>query len=380
MIHHLTNSRQSPAPQSLVFTGDVVLDVAGPDHWLAGIAPALQAADLAIGHLEVPHSHSQHEMAGDVPAPAADPDHLSALPVAGFDAMTLAGNHIADCGAGGIADTCAALAALGIAHAGAGGDIASARAPMLLTAADGRQVGVLSYNCVGPESAWATDTRAGCAWLPVATADGSAVRPAAVFAAPSPDAAAWLQHDVAKLRARADLVIVSLHKGTVHTPARIEAYERTLARTAIEAGADIVIGHHAHIVRGIEFVQGKPVFHGLGNGCVVTRALAPDQAHPARAAWALKRQQLFGFTPDPAFELAPFHPEAVHSFLARVLWQPDGSLICGIVPVVVEAPGRPRLAVGTEIARVCDYLERITAAAGLPPLTLTPRPDMVVIQ
>lgn len=363
-----------------MFTGDVVLDEPGPDYWLAGIAPALHTADLVLGHLEVPHSHSLHEMAGDVPAPAADPAHLAALPRAGFDAMTLAGNHIADCGAAGIADTCAALQALGLAHAGAGADLAAARAPLLLTTGDGRRVGVLSYNCVGPEAAWATPTRAGCAWLPVATADGSIVRPAAVFAAPQPEAAQWLADDIAALRKSADLIVVAMHKGTVHTPARIEAYERALAHSAIVAGADLVIGHHAHIVRGIEFIHGKPVFHGLGNGCVVTRALTLDQAHPARAAWALKRQQLFGFTPDPAFELAPFHPEAVHSFLARVLWQPDGTLECGIVPVVVEAPGRPRLAVGDEIGRVCDYLARITTGAGLPPLTLTLRPDMVVIQ
>jgi poly-gamma-glutamate capsule biosynthesis protein CapA/YwtB (metallophosphatase superfamily) len=56
------------------------------------------------------------------------------------------------------------------------------------------------------------------------------------------------------------------------------------------------VGHHAHIVRGIEFYKGKPVFHGLGNGCVVTHALNPDQSHPARAAGlpALSLQALDG--------------------------------------------------------------------------------------
>lgn len=380
MIPHLTSDRQSSGTIALIFTGDVVLDVPAPDYWLAGIAPALQAADLALGHLEVPHTHSQHELAGDVPAPGADPAHLAALPRAGFTAMTLAGNHIADCGAAGIADTRAELQRLGIACTGAGMDIASARTPMVLTVADGRRVGVLSYNCVGPAQAWATAERAGCAYLPVDTTDGEPVRPAATLTTPLPAAAEWLHADVAALRLEAELVVIALHKGTVHTPARIEPYERQLAATAIAAGADIVIGHHAHIVRGIEFLAGKPVFHGLGNGCVVTRALSPDQAHPARAEWAQRRQRLFGFQPDPAFELAPFHPEAVHSFLARVLWHADGSLECGMVPVIVDAPGRPRLATGDEIAVVCAYLQRIIAAAALPPLTLEVRSDMVVIQ
>ncbi len=85
------------------------------------------------------------------------------------------------------------------------------------------------------------------------------------------------------------------------------------------SGADAVFSHHAHIVRGIEFVDGKPVFHGLGNGCVVTHALAPAQDHPVRAAWAERRKQLFGFEPDPAYHLAPFHPEAVNGFMARLV-------------------------------------------------------------
>jgi len=380
MIHHLPNGRQSNGPLALVFTGDLVLDVPDPDHWLAGIAPALQSADAVIGHLEVPHTHSRQELAGDVPAPGADPAHLAALQRAGFSAVTLAGNHMADCGAAGIEDTRAELARLGLACCGAGSNLKSARTALRLQAADGRRLAVLSYNCVGPQQAWATPARAGCAYLPVATADGGPVRPAAQFTAALPDAAAWLGHDIAALRDQAELVVVALHKGTVHTPARIEPYERQLARWAIEAGADLVIAHHAHLVRGIEFIEGRPVFHGLGNGCVVTEALAPQQAHPARAAWAERRKQLFGFEPDPAFTLAPFHPEAVHAFMARLLWYPDGTLECGIVPVVVEAPGRPRLAVGDEVGRICEYLRRITAAAGLPPLALQPRADMVVIQ
>lgn len=379
MIHHLASMRQSPALASIVFTGDVILDVPQPDHWLAGIAPALQAADLAIGHLEVPHTHSRIELSADVPAPGADPAHLAALARAGFSAMTLAGNHIADCGADGILETIAMLANLGLPHAGAGADLASARTPLALGTPDGRRLGVLSYNCVGPTAAWATADRAGCAYLPVATADGAALTPHARLTAPLPEAATWLLEDIAKLRTQAELVVVALHKGVVHTPALIEPYERALAHLAIDAGADIVIGHHAHIVRGIEFYRGKPIFHGLGNGCVVTQALAEDQDHPARASWARRRKQLFGFEPDPAYVLAPFHPEAINVFFARVHWQADGSLVCGIVPITVDPPGRPRLAGPAEAERICKYLQRITHEAGLPALRLEHRADMVEV-
>ncbi len=378
MIHQLPTKRQSGAT-SIVFTGDVILDVPEPDHWLAGIAPALRAADLAIGHLEVPHTHSRAELAGDVPAPGADPAHLAALARAGFSGMTLAGNHIADCGAEGIRDTVQGLAQLDIAHCGAGADLASARAPLTLATPDGRQVGVLSYNCVGPAAAWAGKEQAGCAYLPVATEDGGPIRPAARLSQPLPEAAAWLRDDISALRERAGLVVVALHKGVVHTPARIEPYERELAHMAIDAGADLVVSHHAHITRGIEFYRGKPIFHGLGNGCVVTHALAPDQAHPARADWARRRKELFGFEPDPAYTLAPFHPEAVNAFLARALWRSDGQLVCGVVPVTVDPPGRPRLADAREAERVCEYLQRITQSAGLPALRFTAHADMVEV-
>ncbi|HXS31169.1 MAG TPA: CapA family protein, partial [Steroidobacteraceae bacterium] len=347
MVREMIDDRgvQAQSAISILLAGDLVLDVQDPDHWLSGIAPALQAADITIGHLEVPHTLRGSELAGDVPAPGADPAHLDALARAGFDAVSLAGNHIADCGPEGIEDTITSLDALGIVHAGAGATLEAARRPALLTVR-GRTVALLSYNCVGPEAAWATSDRAGCAYLRLVTGDGSPVSPTAPLLAPHPEALEILKVDVAAARALADLDIVALHKGIVHTPARLAGYERPLAQAAIDAGADIVAGHHAHIVRGIEMVRGKPVFHGLGNGCVVTRALSPGQQHPARAAWVERRKRLFGFEPDPAYELAPFHPEAVNAMLGRVLWNAAGDLEAGLVPVHVEPPGRPVLASG----------------------------------
>src|SRR4051795_954483 len=118
----------------LTFAGDLILDEANPDHWLSGIASSLQEADVTIGHLEVPHTTSVEELLGDVPAPAAPPEHLAALARAGFDAVSLAGNHIADRGALGIADTLHTLDSSHIAHAGAGLTLAQARQPAYLQA------------------------------------------------------------------------------------------------------------------------------------------------------------------------------------------------------------------------------------------------------
>jgi hypothetical protein len=362
----------------IVFTGDLILDEPRPDHWLSGIAPTLHSASLAIGHLEVPHTRQAYELKGDVPAPGAAPEHLAALQRAGVDAVTLAGNHIADCGPQGIADTIAELQRLGIGFCGAGADWSAAVSPAWLNVGRAR-VALLSYNCVGPESAWATDTRAGCAYVRIETADGGPVAPSTPLVRADFESLALMTGQIQQARRSSDLVIVALHKGIVHTPATLAPYERPLAQAAIEAGAHVVVGHHAHILRGVEIYRGKPIFHGLGNGCVVTRALSPAQDHPARAQWARRRREMFGFEPDPAYPLAPFHPEAVNAIIARLTCSAEGRIEFGFVPVYVEAPGRPVRAEGDAAQGVADYLARITRLAGLPALELEWRDDMIRI-
>ena len=132
----------------------------------------------------------------------------------------------------------------------------------------------------------------------------------------------------------------------------------------IRAGADVVAGHHAHIARGIELIGGKPVFHGLGNGCVVTHALSPAQDHPARAEWAERRKLLFGFEPLPDYPLAPFHPDARNGMIGRLLWRDDGTIETGIVPLWFEPPGRP-VPAGKRAQEVADYIDGIGRQAGL---------------
>jgi poly-gamma-glutamate synthesis protein (capsule biosynthesis protein) len=362
----------------LVFTGDLVLDAPDPDYWLSGIAPVTRSAQLTIGHLEVPHTTRGVESGTDVPAPGADPAHLAALQRAGFDAVTLAGNHIADCGPVGIADTCDSLRRLGIQFCGAGSNLKDARAPAMLSAA-GWRVALLAYNCVGPEESWASEQRAGCAYIRIDTADRRPIAPTAPLTRPDPDSIALMAQDIAEAARHADLVAVALHKGIVHTPAILAPYERAVAHAAIDAGASIVVSHHAHIIRGIELYRGKPIFHGLGNGCVVTTALSPDQAHPARADWARRRRLLFGFEPDPAYTLAPFHPEAIHALVARVRCLEGGRVEPAFVPLYVEPPGRPVLADARFRQEVSAYVGRITALAGLPSLSLRACEDRVVV-
>jgi poly-gamma-glutamate capsule biosynthesis protein CapA/YwtB (metallophosphatase superfamily) len=342
------------AALDFIFTGDLVLDEPRPDYWLSGIAPLTTAANITIGHLEVPHTTRCTEMHGDVPAPGADPANLAALGRAGFDALTLAGNHIADCGTLGITDTRDELTRLGIEHTGAGVNLQSARRPALLRYGK-RRIAVR-----------------------IVASDGGEISPTASLQTPDPESLSQMQADIAAASSEDRFVVVALHKGLVHTPARLASYERPVAWAAIEAGAQVVISHHAHLIRGMEFYRGKPIFHGLGNGCVVTRALSLGQDNPARAAWVERRKKLFGFEPDPAYWLAPFHPDAVNGILGRLKWHDDGRIEAGFVPVHVEAPGRPIIADESHAAATIAYMARITREAGLPPLSLIASDAMVV--
>ena len=352
----------------LLMVGDLVLDEPDADSFFDATRELLRAGDVTVGHVETPHTDRGQELVGDVPAPASDPKNLLALGPAGFDIATLAGNHIFDRGAEGIEDTIAGLARQGIAACGAGPDLATARAPAIVERG-GRRVAVLSYNCVGPKEAWAGPRKAGCAYLRILThyelEMASPGGPPSIFTFADPASIEAMEADIEEARGRADTVVVAFHKGIVHTPATLAMYERPIAKAAIDAGADIVISHHAHILRGIEIYKGRPIFHGLGNFVTVTRALSVDQDHPARRAWAIKRKQVFGFEPDPAYPAYPFHPESKNALIAECRIDERG-VRAGFRPCWITPEGQPTLlARGEKGEAVKAYVEDITRRAGL---------------
>jgi poly-gamma-glutamate capsule biosynthesis protein CapA/YwtB (metallophosphatase superfamily) len=356
------------ADLSIALLGDLILGEPDPDSFFDGARAVLQSKDLVIGHVEVPHTRRGRERGFDVPAETYDPERLLALGRAGVHVATLAGNHIDDFGAEGIRDTIDALRGAGIATTGAGLDLASATAPVHIERR-GVRVGVLSFNCAGPRESWAAENKSGCAYVRVVSEDGSdALGPTAAqqrATLPDPASLRAFQFAIDWVAGEVDLVIVALHKGVVHTPAVLAGYERPIARAALEAGADIVVGHHAHILRGIEVVRGRPVFHGLGNFVTVTRALSLDNQHPARREWAKKRRELFGFTPDPEYPNYPFHPEAKHALIADCRIGADGHVSAGFLPCWIQPSGKPEV-LGRDARgqATLDYVADISRRAG----------------
>ena len=354
----------------ILLVGDLILDEPQPDTFFDRARPVLQRADIVIGHVEVPHTRRGVEASSDVPAPPSDPDHLLALGRAGVHVATLAGTHIFDAGPNGVEDTVAGLRSQGIQTAGAGGTLAEARQPAIVDR-QGLRVGVLSYNCVGPQDSWAGPTKAGCAFVRVITHyeldHASPGGPPRIYTFAEPETLEAMQADIAALDARVEVTIVALHKGIGHTPATLAMYERQVARAAVDAGADIVVGHHAHITRGVEMYRGRPVFHGLGNFVTVTRALAVEaNASPARLAWAKRRTALFGFEPLPDYPTYPFHPEARNAMIAVCDVEAGGVARAGFLPCWIHPSGQPEpLAEDSRGLEVAGYIEDITRRAGL---------------
>lgn len=355
---------------TIAATGDIILDEPDPDRFFEPTSSITTQADVSIGHVEVPHTDRGVGWSTDVPAPAAPPGHLAALRAAGFDVATLAGNHMFDQGAPGVADTVDTLRDLGIATAGAGEDLDAARAPAIVERR-GLAVGVLSYNCVGPKDSWASASKPGCAYVEVLTHyeldHASPGGPPSVYTFATPRTLDAMAEDIRALRREVDAVVVALHKGIGHTPAALAMYEPAVARAAVDAGAHLVVGHHAHIMRGIEVHHGAPIFHGLGNFVTVTRALSLEaNPSPERLAWARRREELFGFRQDPTMPYYPFHPESRHTAIATCDVGADGVEWMGFMPCRIDDEARPVPVPWDDGgADVAAYVEDISERAGL---------------
>ncbi len=180
------------------------------------------------------------------------PENVRCITAAGVDVCVLGNNHVLDWGYAGLAETLKTLARAGVKTAGAGKDLAEARAPAICKVAPDTRVLVFSFGCPssGVPRSWAAgNARAGVHFLP-ALSDASGRSAARLVR----------QH-----RRRGDIVVASIHWGG-NWGYEIPAEQRRFARGLIEtAGVDLVHGHSSHHVKGIEVHRGKLILYGCGD-------------------------------------------------------------------------------------------------------------------
>ncbi|MDH5648644.1 MAG: CapA family protein [Gammaproteobacteria bacterium] len=235
---------------TIVAVGDIMLggtarpelEKFGYDYPFANVESLLTGADITFGNLEGPLTHGGSSDVEKKYRFRSPPDKVApALKRAGFDVVSLANNHTLDYGQQGLVDTMAALDDAGIAYAGAGLDASAARRAVVLTV-NGSRIAFLAYSLTFPEEFWAGDSRAG-------TAFGHAEH---------------VKRDVTKAGENADIVVVSFHWGREGTT-ELRDYQMVLGRAAIDSGAALVLGHHPHILQGIERYGKGVIFYSLGN-------------------------------------------------------------------------------------------------------------------
>ena len=235
---------------TLIFGGDVMLSrtvnrksKAYTDYtWpMSQIASTTALADLFIINLESPFTNGGNY---NVPTGSfsfnADPNSLEALLISGVDVVSLANNHTINQGKKGIEDTIKLLTENDIAFTGTGLNEAQARQPAIVEK-NGLTFGFLGYAYPNDYSV-ATEKRHG-----IANMDSKK-----------------MIADVAILKTKVDVVIVMIHAGHEYVN-RPNQQQITFAKSAIDAGADIIIGHHPHWVQNIEIYNNKPILYSLGN-------------------------------------------------------------------------------------------------------------------
>ena len=353
---------------TMLALGDLSLGVPNAVSLFELAAPALRTADVVVGQVEHVFTARPIKTRIDTTAPPADPENMSALSFAGLRVATLASNHVWDSGPPGIEDTISGLRNYGIAVVGAGMDIDEAKKPLIIER-DGTQIGFLDYNCVGPKETWAGRGKAGCAYVHIITYyeldNPSPGGPPSIYTFPEPKSFQSMLDDVRALRPLCDVLVVSFHKGIGHTPIKIAKYEQDISYAAIDAGADLILAHHAHILKGIEMYKGKAIFHGLCNFVTAVRHLTPDPAKGTQE-WANRRRELFGFDPDPEYPTYPFHPEAKNTIIAKCLIEDGKIRRVSFLPCLINKLSQPEILKHDERGQqVLEYTEKITRGANL---------------
>lgn len=304
-----------PATISVTAVGDMIFDrkvkslvqSAGGNAPLRHVASLLADADITVGNLESPLSRRGTRNATKDVTFRGDPRGIESLKASGFDFLSLANNHVLDYGPDALADTVAALDAAGIGHAGAGVNRAAAYTPAVREV-NGAKVAFLSFSHILPAGFIATDTRAGLAAGRNNMDDvAAAIRDA---------------------KADNDYVIVSFHWGVEYKDNANGDQVRD-ARTAIDAGADMVLSHHPHVIQGLEFYNKGLIAYSTGD-----------------------------------FVFDHYSRKTGEAFILDANLGPDGVTDVVATPVYLDASGAPKVVTGSDATTILDRLATISSPHG----------------
>jgi poly-gamma-glutamate capsule biosynthesis protein CapA/YwtB (metallophosphatase superfamily) len=253
-------------PLSIVLGGDIMLNgISVKQKPLDDIRAITRPAGATIFNLEIPLTSAVQTTARKSSAELrartqfilkADPMHGAGLASTGVDLVSLGNNHCMDYREAGLDQMRKVLTKNGIGFAGAGSSWKQAKALAVFVAADGRRIGLLSALAFMSVGGLRHCTPARTSAPGIATLSFGGV----IDKKAKAQLAAW----IATAKLECDLLVIGLHWG-IERQSVPNPYQVALGRACIDAGADVVWGHHPHVLQGAELYKGKPILYSMGN-------------------------------------------------------------------------------------------------------------------
>lgn len=270
------------------------------------VAPYFLKSDVNFCNLEAPISDKGRPASGRAAAFRSYPGMEDILKKAGISFVALANNHTQDYGWEALKDTIERLDKVGIAHSGAGKNIMEARKPAIVQVG-GMTIGLLSYtaNVNTPMGFKASPDREGL--------NPMRISPFFLPDHVNEEDIETMREDVAKWTKETDFLAVSCHwglsEGGTHTVTR---HQEVIAHHAVDAGADMVIGHHSHALQAVEIYKGKAILYSLGNFVFSLEEDFPRESMLFQCVFSKHKIHEFKFLPSfmsKENEPEVFHPE-----------------------------------------------------------------------
>ena len=301
--------------------------------------PALATADLRFAQVERVYSERGALQVHSGGAHSRVKPHMaSVFADCGFDVVSLASNHAMDWGEDALLDTVDLLREKGMQVVGAGRNLREARRPAIVER-NGVRIAILAYCSILQTGYAAGRDRAGIAPLRAHTYyepfDYQAGVPPRVVTVPYDEDLAGMVEDIAAARKAAHVVVLSLHWGIHFIPRTIADYQVTAARAAFAAGADLILGHHAHTPKAIGVYGGKTCFFSLSNFIMSSTAKTAEQA----ADFA----QRYGVVMDPDYPHLAYGADAKRSLIAKAVLSREGVQRISFLPVLIDKQLRPEI-------------------------------------
>ena len=312
------------------------------DNYADLVKDTLATADIRIGQCERVYSERGAFQIHSGGHHSCLPPHMASVFTAcGFDVLSLASNHAMDWGEKALMDTIELLRKKGILTIGAGSNLQEARKPAFIER-NGIRVAFLAYGSVLNEGYAAGPSKTGVAPLRIHTyyepLEYQPGIPPRVVTIPYEEDMEALKADITAAKREAHVVVLSLHWGLHFIPRLIADYQPLVAHAAFEAGADIILGHHAHLPKAIEVYKGKGCFYSLSNFIMTAPGPTdPQQAEQLRIRF-LKR---YGVEIDPLYHNLPYGVDAKRSLVARGVLTTEGVSRLSFLPVLINKQLKP---------------------------------------